>query len=124
MALLTIVILLASLNTPALAAGGFEDMPVSFALAFYSTFALLFGLPSVGLGYFLQAFFRLRNAVIFLSVVALAFLVLLAGSYGLEKTLQGLPSLTILLLLFAPLFGLGWYIGIRVAKRTTRRSPA
>jgi hypothetical protein len=93
-------------------------MPAVAGLVIALSIALLLGLPSVGLGYFLQAFLRLRTAVIFLSVAALAFLTLIATSYGLEKTLNGLPAFTLLLLLFAPLFGVGWHLGIRAARRT------
>jgi hypothetical protein len=119
-------VLLTILSSPALAAGGgWEDMPLHFKIIMVLTFGLLFGLPSIGIGFFLQGFLRFRNAGILLVLAAFALLAWLAAAYGVEKTLRVLPLLTMMSLLFSPLFGLGWYLGVRDAKRrTTRRKLA
>jgi hypothetical protein len=112
----------AVLATPAFAAG--EGGPWWFlAVSYLGTIAPLI-LLAVGLGFFLQGFLRLRSAVIALIILSVGFLAWLATSYGLEKTVRGLPLFGVLLALLSPFFGLGWFIAIKDAIRRSDRKIA
>jgi hypothetical protein len=117
-------LLLVALSSPAFAAGGWEDMPTWLLAGMYLVFGLLFGLPSIGLGYFLQGLMSLPKAAILLGLITVAVLLGLAAGYGFEKTLTVLPLIALLLSIFSPLFGLGWFLGFRDLRRTARQEPA
>jgi|SRR5450755_543753 hypothetical protein len=118
-------ILLASLTAPAFAAGdGFEGAPWWGPVAFNGLPLAILSVLAVGSGFFLQGFLRLRNAVISLIIVSVAFLAWLATVYGFEKIVGGLPLFASLLALFSPLFGLGWCIGVKDATRRSDRKIA
>jgi hypothetical protein len=111
-------ILLVSMATPAFAAG--DGAPTWVYVISCAPFLIL----PVGFRFFLQGFLRLRNALILMTIASVGFLILLAASYGLEKTLSGLPLFAFMLALFSPLFGLGWFIGIKDAIRRSDRKIA
>ena len=116
---------LGALATPALAAGDpFEGAPWWFAAAIYVPLIALAGLLAVGLGFFLQRLLRPRNALIALAILFAGFLAWLATDYGVEKTLQSLPAFALVLALFSPFFGLGWFIGMKDAGRRSNQTTA
>ena len=84
-------------------------------------FALFFAFPSVGLGFCLQGLMRLRNATILLTGATLALWLGLGAAYGIEKVQSIYSLFATMLLLFCPLFGLGWHLGTRDAKRRTHQ---
>jgi hypothetical protein len=108
-------ILLVSVATPAFAAG--DGAPGWVYVVLWAPFIIL----AVGLGFFLQEFLRLRNAMVLVTIVSIGFLAWLATSYGFEKTVRGLPLFAVCLALFSPLFGVGWFIGIKDATRRSDR---
>jgi hypothetical protein len=115
MARLVILALFASLSSPALAAGG--DMPFGFAI-----FGLLFfALPVAGVGFFLQAFMRLRTALLLLGVGALALVAYSLVTAGLSRTIYLAEPIALTLLLFSPAFAAGWFFGKRDATRRAQR---
>jgi hypothetical protein len=116
------ILCFAVLATPALAAGnGFDGVPWWVALAVYGPVIAIPVLLSVGLGFFLQGFLRLRNALISLIVVSVCLLAWLATVYGFEKVAPGVTLLASCLTLVGPFFGLGWFIGIKDAARRSSR---
>ena len=111
------LVLVASLGSPALAAGGWDEMDAPLVLVALFLTLLMFGLPCVGLGFFLQALMRLRNAVVLLAS-GFAILAGCGAAYrGLSRTLELAPAFTVFILIFATLFGLGWRAGIWDANR-------
>jgi hypothetical protein len=116
---------LGTLATPAFAAGdGLEGAPWWLIAAIYVPSIAIAGLLAVGLGFFLQGFLRLRSAVIGLTILFASFLAWLATVYGVEKTLQSLPEFALMLALFSPFFGLGWFVGMKDAGRRSNRTTA
>ena len=117
------VALLAVLVSPAFAAGdGLEGAPWWFAAAIYVPVFGITLLVAIGLGFVLQGLLRLRNALLALTIVFAGFLVGLAIVYGVEKTLNGLPELALMLALFVPVLGLGWFIGMKDAGRRSNQA--
>jgi hypothetical protein len=109
-------IVLAVMPSPAFAAG--LDAPLAVEVPILiGMFALFFALPSIGLGYCLQGLMSLRNAAILLVGVLLTLWTALATIYGFEKTQSASMLFATTLLLFCPLFALGWHLGIRDTKR-------
>jgi hypothetical protein len=116
------VAFLAMLATPAFAAGdGFEGAPWWVIAVFYGISIAVLALLAAGLGFFLQGFLQLRTALVALMILFGVFLAWLATSQGLEKTARGLPLFAFTLALAGPLFGLGWFIGLRDATRRLNR---
>jgi hypothetical protein len=116
---------MASLSSPALAAGGWDDMPTPFFIAMLLWMTLLCGMPCVGLGFFLQGLMRLRNALILLAFGFLFLTSFGAAAWGLARTLELAPVFAAAFLFFAPLFGAGWFAGIWAANRQMKhRQPA
>jgi hypothetical protein len=119
------VAVLALLATPALAAGdGFEGGPWWFVALSYGVPLAVTTFLAVGLGFFLQGFFRLRNVLVAMAVLSAVFWAWLATDYGFEKAVSVLPALALILALLGPLFGLGWFIGIRDMIRRSNRKLA
>ena len=113
--------LLASVSSAALAAGGFEQMPVSHAIAISLGITLVFILPRIGLGFFLQALTRLRYALFLLSSGVLFVTGCTVQERGYARTLELLPIIAFFVSLFALLFFWGWVFGKRAENRRTRR---
>jgi hypothetical protein len=122
---LALSVLAVAASSPAFAAGG-DDMPLVILLPMAVVMLSGFFLASAGLGFFLQGYLRLRNAVLSLTLGVLSFFWLLTVGYGLEKVIdRGLPLLTGLILVFSLFFALGWYIGTRnLKRRATARKTA
>ena len=117
------IVFLATLATPALAVGdAFDGAPWWVPAAFVAPVVLVFVLLAAGFGFFLQGFLRLRNALFLIALTCSGFLALLASSAGSEKFLRVLPIVATLMALVVPLFGLGWFIGIRNATRRFHRA--
>jgi len=112
---------LASLSSPVLAAGGWDDLPTPFKIYAHVVSLLFFALPSVGLGFFLQGLMRLRYAllVVLCGILFLSSCVVHERHYAQPGRL--LPAFAMFLSLFAILFGSGWFIGKRVRDRASRR---
>jgi hypothetical protein len=116
---------LGTLATPAFAAGdGLEGAPWWFVAAIYVPLIAIAGLLAVGFGFFLQGLLRPRNALVVLTILFAGFLGWLAAVYGAEKTLHSLPEFALMLALFSPLLGLGWFIGMKDAGRRSNQTPA
>jgi hypothetical protein len=116
---------LGTLATPAFAAGdGLEGAPWWLVAAVYVPAIAIALFRAVGLGFFLQGFLRLRNVLVALTIVFAGFMAWLASVYGVEKTLHSLPEFALILALFSPIFGLGWFIGMKDAGRRSNRTAA
>jgi hypothetical protein len=96
--------LLVSVSSPALAAGGFEQLPALHAIAISLGGALVFVLPSVGLGFFLQGLMRLRNALFLLLSGVLFVAGCTVQECGYARTLELVPKIAFFVSLFALLF--------------------
>ncbi|MBR1209525.1 hypothetical protein [Bradyrhizobium sp. JYMT SZCCT0180] len=79
---------------------------------------------AAGLGYFLQGFLQLRNALISLTIVPAGLLAWVATVYGFEKAAADVPLLLLSLALIGSFFGLGWWVGVRDATRQSNRKLA
>jgi len=114
---------LALLATPASAAGdALEGAPWWVVTVAYGIPVVLAAIVAAGLGYFLQGFLRLRNALVSLTIVAAGFLAWLATLYGFERA--AVPLLVLSLALISSFFGLGWLVGVRDATRRSNRKLA
>ena len=118
---LGILVLTAGLSSPALAAGGLDDMPTALFIGILIQMALLIVMPCVGLGFFLQAFIRLRTAVVLLAFGYLFIASCTFADRGVDRTVELTPLFALASLFFALLFGAGWFAGIWAAKRKTKR---
>ena len=106
------LVLAAGLSSPAQAAGGWEDMPTPYFIGILAQMALLIAMPCIGLGFFLQAFIRLRTAVV-LAVFGFLFLASCAiADRGIDRTVELAPLFAFASVLFALLFGTGWFAGM------------
>ena len=118
-----ILVSLASVSSPALSAGGFEQLPASQAIGIALAITLVFVMPSVGLGFFLQGLMRLRKALFLL----LSGVLLVAGctlqEKGHARSLELMPIIVFFVVLFASPFSLGWFFGMRVENGKNRRRP-
>jgi hypothetical protein len=117
---LTIMALAMLLPVPALAAGD-EPWPLGYSLLMFAVMSLLIGLPTVGLGFFLQGFLRLRTAVVLLVVLAGLGSVLLEPAHSYGRALHLAIYLVATMLILSPLFGLGWYLGVKDTRRRIGR---
>jgi hypothetical protein len=117
---LTIAALLASLSPPAMAAGDTEWPPFFWIIESVAMF-LMFVVPAVGVGFFLQGFLRARNAVLLVTALALVVPGWCLSSRGLEKTLELVSLFLLLIAFFSALIAFGWYLGIKDQARATAR---
>src|SRR5262249_23124064 len=106
-----ILAVLASLSSPVLAAGGWDDLPTPFKIYAHIVSLLFCAVPSVGPAFFLQGLMRLRYALLVVScgVLFLSSCVVQEHHYA-----RLAPAFAMFLSLFAILFCLGWFFGKRV----------
>ena len=96
-------------------------MPISFAIPLYTFFALVIGTPTAGLGFFLQGFLRLRNAVLLLLALSVLGFICLVFPRPYERVFDLAIAAATIMLMLSPFFGLGWYLGVRDTKRRVER---
>ena len=119
-----IVTVLASLSSPVLAAGGWDDLPTPFKIYAHIVSLLFFAVPSVGLGFFLQGLMRLRYALLVVSCGILFLSSCVVQDHHFARLGELAPAFAVFISLFAILFCLGWFFGKRVRDRTGRRVAA
>ena len=117
---LLVTILIVLFPLPAVAAGGWHDMPLLAAIYAYLTLYLLCGWLVMAFGYGFSAM-RALPATVAALLLALILLVVLWTTYGLEKALHGMLAAGAALLLFSPMLALGVYLGRRAARRAAAR---
>jgi hypothetical protein len=121
MARLAIAVVLAMLPIPALAAGGWDDVPWQYALYMWFAAYLVIAVPAAGVGYVLGSFLRLPASIWVLAVLAVVPIAWFWVSRGFERTTE-LASLSfVMLLILSPMIYLGWRFGRKDAARNMAR---
>src|SRR5262245_31615374 len=118
------VTVLASLSSPVLAAGGWDDLPTPFKICAHIVSLLFFAVPSVGLGFFLQGLVRLRYALLVVSCGILFLSSCVVQEHHFARLGALAPAFAVFISLFAILFCLGWLFGKRVKDHAGRRVAA
>ena len=104
-------------------AAGFDTPPYVTAVIVLSLILILV-VPAMGVGFALGGFLGLKASIAVLVVLTLIPPVWIWMSYDIDRAVVAARILFVLLLMFSPLIGLGWWIGRRDAKRQAARSQA
>jgi|EndMetStandDraft_3_1072993.scaffolds.fasta_scaffold441757_2 hypothetical protein len=108
---------LALLPLPAVAAGGWDDLPPQMLFYIYGGMFLLGAVPAAGVGFVLGTFLKFSGSVLSLAILFMIPVAWVLVSRGLEPAVELARAAILVVLFLSPAVYLGWHLGRKEAAR-------